>query len=409
MHAFNGFSEDGSEYIFFSSFRRLSSLLSRERARARDRTNRELPRIFPCILFRVLFATLNCYKSKALGKKFSFHLLQRNAVDVCSTGRRRRRDIIIMCGRVNARVSLEDVQKLFSVKEDKDEEEKDVKIVTWVNEGAHAQLRNCAPSETVATLVAEDEVWTTRFGLIPSYKKSTYDRKRDHYVAFNCRSETILERQLFNRCTEANAKDKGRGRAVVLIRGFYEWKKDKMGKQPYYVSRKDGELLCVCAVMDTYKGDDYCDDGGEILRTTSLLTRDSKGTRLSWLHDRMPVMLKKEAVKTWLTDKTKGIASFLKDDETTTHQGGGVIEKGEDLQWYPVTPEMGKIEFQGDACVKEVVAVAKKNTQDIKSMFAKVVAKQSAEKLSQVKIDNAFAETARVDKEDEPAKKKLKL
>ena len=39
-----------------------------------------------------------------------------------------------MCGRVNARVSLEDVQKLFSVKEDKDEEEKeekDVKIVKW--------------------------------------------------------------------------------------------------------------------------------------------------------------------------------------------------------------------------------------------------------------------------------------
>jgi len=124
----------------------------------------------------------------------------------------------------------------------------------------------------------------------------------------------------------------------------------------------------------------------------------------------MPVMLKKEAVKTWLTDNTKRIASFLKDEETTTHRGGGgVIEKGEDLQWYPVTPEMGKIEFQGDACVKEVVAVAKKNTQDIKSMFAKVVAKQSAEKLSQVKIDNAFAETARVDKEDEPAKKKLKL
>ena len=322
-----------------------------------------------------------------------------------------------MCGRVNAQVSLDDVQKLFSVKEDKDEEEeeeeeKDVKIIKWnLKEGVHSQLlQNCAPSETVATLVAEDEVWTTRFGLIPSHKKSTYDRKRDHYVAFNCRSETILERQMFNRCLEANAKVKGRGRAVVLIRGFYEWKKDKMGKQPYYVSRKDGELLCVCAVMDTYKGDDYC-DGGEILRTTSLLTRDSKGTRLSWLHDRMPVMLKKEAVKTWLTDNTKRISAFLVDDETTTHQGGGgVIEKGEDLQWYPVTPEMGKIEFQGDACVKEVVAVAKKNTQDIKSMFAKAVAKQSAEKLSRVKIDNAFAETANCDKEDEPpAKKKLKL
>ena len=83
------------------------------------------------------------------------------------------------------------------------------------------------------------------------------------------------------------------------------------------------------------------------------------------MHDRMPVMLKKEAVKTWLTDKTKGIASFLKDDETTTHQGGGgVIEKGEDLQWYPVTPEMGKIEFQGDACVKEVVAKTIENIEN---------------------------------------------
>ena len=48
-----------------------------------------------------------------------------------------------MCGRVNARVSLEDVQKLFSVKEDKDEEEKeekDVKIVRLVGE------RRCALS-----------------------------------------------------------------------------------------------------------------------------------------------------------------------------------------------------------------------------------------------------------------------
>ena len=406
MHAFNGFSEDGSEYIFFSSF------WEKERAQQRV-TNGNLTG-FSLELLRVSYATLNYSRSKLSGRNF-LSLTAAKCYVVCSIARSLRRRTITMCGRVNAQVSLEDVQKLFSVKEDKDEdkEEKcnnDVKFIKWINEGVHSQLQNCAPSETVATLVAEDEVWTTRFGLIPSYKKSPYDRKRDHYVAFNCRSETVLERQMFNRCVEANAKDKGRGRAVVLIRGFYEWKKDKMGKQPYYVSRKDGELLCVCAVMDTYKGDDYCNDG-EILRTTSLLTRDSKGTRLSWLHDRMPVMLKKEAVKTWLTDNTKRISAFLVDDETTTHQGGGgVIEKGEDLQWYPVTPEMGKIEFQGDACVKEVVAVAKMNTQDIKSMFAKVVAKQSAEKLSQVKIDNAFAETANCDKEDEPpAKKKLKL
>ena len=68
---------------------------------------------------------------------------------------------------------------------------------------------------------------------------------------------------------------------------------------------------------------------------------------------------------------------------------------------------MGESGFQGEECVKEVVAMAKKNTQDIKSMFAKAVAKQSAEKLSRVKI---VADDKREDDgEEEPPLKKKKL
>jgi len=306
-----------------------------------------------------------------------------------------------MCGRVNARVTREDVENAFF-------ENGARGAMEWTDAGYHANAFNCGPSDTLATLVAPRKLVTTQFGLVPSYK-TAYDGSKDHYAAFNCRSETIEEKPTFNRCLGCFGSQSGgqdRGRAVVLIRGFYEWKKEgiKNGqKQPYYVSRKDGKLMCVAAVVDTRK-----DDETGTMRSTSLLTRASKGTKLSWLHDRMPVMLKRrEAVDLWLTTQSRKVSGMLNEEYPDF-----ILEKGEDLQWHPVTPEMGKVEFQGEACVKEVVAVAKKNTQDIKSMFAKAVAKQSAEKLSRVKIDAVTTtdeEEGKKDEGDEPAKKKFKL
>jgi len=302
----------------------------------------------------------------------------------------------IMCGRVNARVTKEDVENTFD----------GARAMEWTDIGYHANAINCGPSNTLATLVAPQKVVVSKFGIVPSYK-TAYDASKDHYVAFNCRSETIEEKPTFNRCLgcfQSGGHD--RGRAVVLIRGFYEWKSEgiEKKKQPYYVSRKDGKLMCVAALCDTRKDDET----GTTMRSTSLLTRASKGTKLSWLHDRMPVMLKRrEAVDLWLTTQSRKVSGMLNEEYPDF-----ILEKGEDLQWHPVTPEMGKVEFQGEACVKEVVAVAKKNTQDIKSMFAKAVAKQSAEKLSRVKIDAVAAtdeEDGKKDGGDEPAKKKLKL
>ena len=320
-----------------------------------------------------------------------------------------------MCGRVNARVSPADVRAAFDL----------ALPPEWDDADRHSGggLINCGPSSTLPTLfssITEGDnnercrVKTTRFGLVPSFAKH-YDPRRDHYAAFNCRAETMLERRAFNRCAgrsvqcPINGNNFGeRGHAVALIRGFYEWKKEfgdgrkahqgQKRKQPYYVSRKDGKLLCVAALVDTYK-DEHRGD----VRTTSLLTKTSAGTRLSWLHDRMPVMLSREGVKLWMEAKTK--ARWMIDEEHSDAKG--MIETGENLQWHPVTPEMGKVEFQGEECVKEVVAMAKKNTQDIKSMFAKAVAKQSAEKLSRVKI---VADDKREDDgEEEPPMKKKKL
>jgi hypothetical protein len=44
-------------------------------------------------------------------------------------------------------------------------------------------------------------------------------------------------------------------RCVVLLNGFYEWKADAKGKQPYYISRGEDHLLLAAGLWDTWTGE----------------------------------------------------------------------------------------------------------------------------------------------------------
>lgn len=99
-----------------------------------------------------------------------------------------------------------------------------------------------------------------RWGLVPSWFKED-DPSKMHYSTSNCRSENILEKKsykvryytlrvlsdkLFNfyqfvLCLVSDhcfsSKDpllKGQ-RCVILADGFYEWKKQEKGKQPFFI------------------------------------------------------------------------------------------------------------------------------------------------------------------------------
>ncbi|XP_052787749.1 abasic site processing protein HMCES-like isoform X2 [Mya arenaria] len=65
------------------------------------------------------------------------------------------------------------------------------------------------------------------WGLIPSWHKGQASDKV--YETNNCRSEGMLEK-----ATYKVPLQKGR-RCVVLAEGFYEWKREKSSKQPYYI------------------------------------------------------------------------------------------------------------------------------------------------------------------------------
>ncbi len=143
----------------------------------------------------------------------------------------------------------------------------------------------------------------------------------------NCRDDSLIEdRGMWTTM-------KKRKRCVVIAQGFYEWLKKNNGKEkiPHYIKRKDGKLMCMAGLWDCvqYEGSE------EKLYTYTIITTSSN-KQLSFLHDRMPVILENgsEELRTWLDPKrhtwTKELQSLLQP------------YKGE-LEIYPVSKDVGKV------------------------------------------------------------------
>ncbi|KAL4587907.1 hypothetical protein LXL04_000784 [Taraxacum kok-saghyz] len=199
-----------------------------------------------------------------------------------------------------------------------------------------------------------------KWGLIPSFTKST--EKPDYYRMFNARSESIGEKASFRRLLPGN-------RCLVVVEGFYEWKKDGGKKQPYYIHLKDDRPFVFAGLYDSWKNSE-----GEIQYTFTILTTSSSST-LSWLHDRMPVILgNKVSIDEWLdgTPSSK-FDSLLKPYEEA------------DLVWYPVTSAMGKPSFDGPECIKEIQV---KETKPISMFFAKMENKKTEKPKEEAETEN---------------------
>jgi putative SOS response-associated peptidase YedK len=86
--------------------------------------------------------------------------------------------------------------------------------------------------------------------------------------------------------------------------GFYEWLPGPDGgKQPYHVSRRDGEPLALAGLWETWHDPNAPD--AEPLRTCAIVTTAARG-RLARLHHRAPVMLPAERWAAWLDPDTTG-------------------------------------------------------------------------------------------------------
>ncbi|WBB79375.1 SOS response-associated peptidase [Micromonospora sp. WMMD882] len=145
---------------------------------------------------------------------------------------------------------------------------------------------NVAPTKPVPVVRADDSgdraLSLARWGLLPPWATSPSAGAR----MINARSETVAT-------SRAYAAPFARRRCLVPADGWYEWARAGSGKQPYFLTRADGDVLALAGVWSLWRGPD-----GPWL-TCSVLTTAAVGA-LTAVHDRMPVLLPPERWAPWL-------------------------------------------------------------------------------------------------------------
>jgi putative SOS response-associated peptidase YedK len=126
-----------------------------------------------------------------------------------------------------------------------------------------------------------------RWGLVPAWAKG--DKKLP--LMNNARAEGIGEKRMFASLLQ-------RKRCLVVVDGFYEWRREGEGKAakktPFYIRRKDGKPLVFAGLWDQQESD------GHILRSCTITTCGPNKV-MAPIHDRMPVILSPESFDLWLS------------------------------------------------------------------------------------------------------------
>ncbi len=121
-----------------------------------------------------------------------------------------------------------------------------------------------------------------RWGLIPSWAKDSKFKAN----TINARAETVSEkptfRDAFKNC-----------RCLVIADGFYEWKTEAGGKQPYLFARKDDRPMAFAGLWQRWE------KGPESIESFTIIVTSANDV-VSEIHDRMPVILDPKHFDAWL-------------------------------------------------------------------------------------------------------------
>ena len=142
----------------------------------------------------------------------------------------------------------------------------------------------CAPER--------DKIRLLRWGLIPSWTRSTEDANVIRYKTFNARAESINKKPSFS----SSVKSK---RCIIPVKGFFEWQHAGKDKIPWYIYHYDNDILSVAGLFDEWRENST----GEKLRTFTVITTDANEL-MAEIHNsakRMPVILDKNSEFVWTT------------------------------------------------------------------------------------------------------------
>lgn len=125
-----------------------------------------------------------------------------------------------------------------------------------------------------------------RWGLVPHWAK---DLKIGNSL-INARAETVTTKPSFRSAF-------ARRRCIVPADAFYEWKKTPEGKVPHMIAPADPEEIFGFAGL----WENWQDPEGNWIRTYTIVTAEPNDL-VRTIHNRMPVILPREAYGTWLDE-----------------------------------------------------------------------------------------------------------
>ena len=146
-------------------------------------------------------------------------------------------------------------------------------------------LFNVPPTETIRVVVRrEDErrLVAARWGFQPFWADDEHKRAAQTWI--NARAETAWDSPAFGRSLRTR-------RCVIPADAFYEWDRTTSPRQPYAIGPAvDGEMLALAGIWSPIHGE---------MPTAAIMTT-APNELLASVHNRMPVILDRDALDVWL-------------------------------------------------------------------------------------------------------------
>lgn len=201
-----------------------------------------------------------------------------------------------MCGRFTQAYSWQEIHDFLNV------------FGPPQNLRAHYNIAPTMDADVITAQGGEHMLTRMRWGLCPAWWKKPL---AELPATFNARAETVAEKPMFRDAYK-------RCRCVVPASGFYEWRPEVGGKQPYYITAADGSILLLAGLWDT-----WTDPASKATMRSFTVLVTGANQAIAAIHDRMPVLLRSEDSDRWLA--IEGGAELLK----PARDGF--------LQWWPVS------------------------------------------------------------------------
>ncbi|MEK7361342.1 MAG: SOS response-associated peptidase [Pseudomonadota bacterium] len=176
-----------------------------------------------------------------------------------------------MCGRYNI---ITDAQALYDA----------YQVDAGLVEGRLARY-NVAPATDQLVILCEDGRRAARWhrwGLIPNWAKD----QSIAYKTINARGESVAAKPAFRAALRQR-------RCLVPASGFYEWKVQDGGKQPYLIRPRNGGLMSFAGLWESWAGLE-----GEV-RSFTIITTEPNAL-MARIHERMPAIIPREQHARWL-------------------------------------------------------------------------------------------------------------